>query len=197
MYDFVSGRLVERGAGEVVVEAGGIGYRFLVSGATAGRLPAEGKVTVWAEHMVRDDRHVLYGFASREERRMFLQLLSVNKVGPAIALALLSAMEPGDLAASIDAGDARRLSTVKGVGKRTAERLCLELKDRLTTLAAELPGRVTDRAASVAAALASLGYPRAAAQQAADVACAAAGAETPLADLVKRALQHFARSADA
>lgn len=188
MYEFLTGRLVDAGPDEVVLELSGVGWRLSVSGATASRLPVPGEaVTLFTHHVVRDERPVLFGFASREERALFEKLLTVSKIGPAIALSLLSAMEPGRLAAAVDAGDVGLLSKVKGIGKRTAERLCVELKGRLDGVGS-LPGAVTDRGASVSSALMALGYPRTAAAAAALAATEGAPVDTPLEDLVKQAL---------
>ncbi|HZM01273.1 MAG TPA: Holliday junction branch migration protein RuvA, partial [Planctomycetota bacterium] len=144
MYDFIRGRLSQRGPDEVVLDVGGLGYELAVSGATAGRLPAAGsEVTLFVHDRLKDERLVLYGFASREERQLFLKLLTVSRIGPGIALSLLSALEPGPLVAAVDGGDVATLSRVRGVGRRTAERLCVELKGRLDGLPA-LPGRLTD-----------------------------------------------------
>lgn len=187
MYDYLKGRLVERGPDEVVVDIGGIGYRLLVSGATASRLPDGEQVTLFVHDMLKDDRQVLYGFASTEERALFLRLLTVSRIGPGLALTLLSALEPAALAGAVEQGDIAALSRVRGVGKRTAERLCVELKGRLAGFD-PLPGAVTNRRAAVGSALMALGYPRATALLAAERACAAAGAEVPLEELVKLGL---------
>jgi holliday junction DNA helicase RuvA len=194
VYDYLSGRLTERGADEVVVDVGGVGYQLFVSGQTLGRLPApvlHGEppaITLFVHDLTRDERTILYGFASREERALFLKLLTVSRVGPGIALSLLSAMEPGALAAAVESGDHRSLARIRGVGQRLAERLVVELKGRLPDIA-PLPGRVTDQRAAVAAALVALGFGRPQALQAADRACTAGGANAALEALVKQALR--------
>jgi holliday junction DNA helicase RuvA len=194
VYDYLSGRLTDRGPDEVVVDVGGVGYQLFISGQTLGRLPAPGAhgdpppVTLFVHDLTRDERTVLYGFVSREERALFLKLLTVSRVGPGIALSLLSALEPAALASAVESGDHRALARVKGVGQRLAERLVVELKGRLADIA-PLPGRVTDQRAAVAAALGALGYPRPQALQAADRACTAGGAAAPLESLVKQALR--------
>jgi len=194
MYDFIRGRLAQRGPDEVVLDVGGLGYELAVSGATAGRLPAAGgEVTLFVHDRLKDERLVLYGFASREERQLFLKLLTVSRIGPGIALSLLSALEPGALVAAVDGGDVGSLSRVRGVGRRTAERLCVELKGRLDGLPA-LPGRLTDRTAAVASALVALGYPRAAARDAAE-RVAGRTADAPLETLVKQGLRELAGTA--
>ena len=202
MFDFLRGRLVERSPEGVVVDVAGVGFALAVSGATLGRLPesaaggaAAPEVTLFVHDVLREERCVLYGFASREERALFLRLLSVSRIGPGIALSLLSALEPSALAAAVESGDAAALAAVRGVGRRTAERLCVELKGRLATIAATLPGAVTDAQASVAAALVALGYPRSAARAAAELACRAApGRGVPLGELVKAGLRELSRS---
>ena len=195
MYDFLTGELVEHGPDEVVVQVAGIGYRLPVSGATSGRLPSPGnEVTLFTHHIVRDERMLLYGFGSRQERALFERLLGVSKVGPAIALALLSALDPPRLVAAIDGGDTGLLAKVKGVGKRTAERLCVELKDRLEAVSVVLPGLVTDRTSSVAAALVALGFQKAAAREAAVRVAAEAAPDTPLEELVKLGLALVGRA---
>jgi len=202
VYDYLSGRLAERGPDEVVVDVGGVGYQLHVSGQTLGRLPVPGAngeappITLFVHDLTRDERTVLYGFASREERALFLKLLTVSRVGPGTALSLLSAFEPGPLAAAVESGDHRVLGRVRGVGQRLAERLVVELKGRLSDIA-PLPGRVTDQRAAVAAALVALGYPRPAALQAADRACTAAGAGAALEALVKQALRLVGTTAGA
>jgi Holliday junction DNA helicase RuvA len=191
MYDFIRGRLTQRGPDEVVLDVGGVGYELSVSGATAGRLPAVGsEATLFVHDRIKEERAVLYGFASREERQLFLKLLTVSRIGPSIALALLSALEPGALVAAIDAGDVSALSRVRGVGRRTAERLCVELKGRLEGLPA-VPGRLTDRTAAVAAALAALGYPRASAREAAERVAGRGAPDLALETLVKQGLREL------
>ena len=193
MYDYLSGRLVERGPDEVVLDVGGVGYQLLVSGQTLGRLPVAGAspppITLFVHDLARDERTVLYGFASRQERALFLRLLTVSRVGPGTALTLLSALDPGTLAAAVESGDARALARVKGVGQRLAERLVVELKGRLTEFAAALPGRVTDQRAAVSAALVALGFQRAQAEKASGLACAGAAPGASLEALVKQALR--------
>ena len=202
MYDYLSGRLAERGPDEVVVDVGGVGYQLFVSGQTLGRLPVPGSngdtpsVTLFVHDLTRDERTVLYGFVSREERALFLKLLTVSRVGPGTALSLLSALEPGALASAVESGDHRSLARVRGVGQRLAERLVVELKGRLTDIAA-LPGRVTDQRAAVAAALVALGFPRPQALQAADQVCLAGGPGAPLEGLVKQALRLVGKAAGA
>jgi Holliday junction DNA helicase RuvA len=191
MYEYLTGRLVTAGPDEVVIDVGGVGYRMTVSGATLSRLPPAGEtITLYAWHLLRDDHALLFGFASREERALFERLCAVSKVGPATAMSMLSAMSPAALAAAIDAGDVAGLSRIKGIGKRTAERLCVELRDRLGPLP-DLPGPVRDQRAAVAAALTALGFQRRPAVEAATATLAEAGKDTALDQLVMLALRRI------
>lgn len=163
MYDYLRGRVATRDAGSVVLECGGIGFRLLVSASTLSHIPPEGEYLLYAHLRVREDSHDLYGFADPAERYLFRQLLDVSGVGPAVALGLLSAYEPEALAALIAGGDPVSLTRVKGVGKRTAERILVELRDRIRKegglTAASSPGSGTTRMDAVLA-LCSLGLPR-------------------------------------
>jgi Holliday junction DNA helicase RuvA len=117
--------------GEVVVDVAGVGYRLAVSAETLEHVPAAGKpVTLHSHLIVRDDALQLYGFATEEERDLFLMLLGVQSVGPKVALAVLSGGTPRDLLGALAAGDAARFQAVPGIGKRTAERIVVELREK-------------------------------------------------------------------
>jgi Holliday junction DNA helicase RuvA len=129
----VSGEVLVRRPDHVVVESGGVGYRLAVSAETLKGVPARGKqATLHAHLVVRDDSIHLYGFASEEERDLFLSLISVSGVGPKMAVAVLSGGTPRELLRAIAAGDSKRFQAVPGVGKRTAERLIVELREKVT-----------------------------------------------------------------
>jgi Holliday junction DNA helicase RuvA len=116
----------------VVVLAGGVGYRLAVSSETLRHVPAVGKeVTLHAHTILRDDAIALFGFAAEEERDLFLLLLGVQAVGPKVALAVLSGGPPRELLRAIAAGDAKRFQAVPGIGKRTAERIIVELRSKV------------------------------------------------------------------
>jgi Holliday junction DNA helicase RuvA len=128
----VSGEVAVRRADHVVISCGGVGYRLAVSGETLRRVPAVGSAcTLHAHLVVRDDALALYGFASEEERELFLMLLGVQSVGPKVALAVLSGGPPRELLAALAAGDSARLQSVPGIGKRTAERIIVELREKV------------------------------------------------------------------
>jgi Holliday junction DNA helicase RuvA len=129
----VRGEVLVRRPDHVVVESGGVGYRLAVSAETLKAVPARGKDASLHAHLVaRDDSLQLYGFASEEERDLFLHLISVSGVGPKVAIAILSGGTPRELLRAIAAGDGKRFQAVPGVGKRTAERVIVELREKVT-----------------------------------------------------------------
>jgi Holliday junction DNA helicase RuvA len=126
------GEVAVRRADHVVVLAGGVGYRLAVSAETLRQVPALGKpVTLLSHLVVRDDALALYGFATEEERDLFLALIGVQSVGPKVALAVLSGGTPRELVRALAAGDVARLQAVPGIGKRTAERIVVELREKV------------------------------------------------------------------
>jgi Holliday junction DNA helicase RuvA len=130
------GRLAEHDVESIVVEVGGIGYQVLITSATLGALPPVGSdcfVHVHS-HFVKDEPLRLYGFADAGERALFETLLSVQGVGPRVALAILAGLPPIELVRAISTGDVNRLTQIKGVGRKIAERLSLELRDKIGAL---------------------------------------------------------------
>jgi Holliday junction DNA helicase RuvA len=128
----VRGEVMVRRPDYVVLEAGGVGYRLAVSAETLKAVPSRGKQATLHAHLVaRDDSLSLYGFASEEERDLFLHLTSVSGIGPKVAIAILSGGPPRELLRAIAAGDAKRFQSAPGVGKRTAERLIVELREKV------------------------------------------------------------------
>ena len=132
MIALVQGEVVVRRGDHVVISASGVGYRLAVSAETLRHVPRVGETATLFSHLiVRDDALLLYGFATEEERDLFLLLLGVQSVGPKMALAVLSGGTPRDLLAAVAAGDHARLQAVPGIGKRTAERIVVELKSKV------------------------------------------------------------------
>jgi Holliday junction DNA helicase RuvA len=128
----IRGNVVVRRPDHVVVDCGGVGYRLAVSAQTLRQVPAAGRpVTLHAHLVVRDDQLALYGFHSEEERDLFLLLLGVQAVGPKVALAVLSGGSVRELLGALAAGDAARFQAVPGIGKRTAERIVVELREKV------------------------------------------------------------------
>jgi Holliday junction DNA helicase RuvA len=131
--ELVTGQVAARRPGHVVVAtAGGVGYRLAVSAETLRHVPAAGgEVSLLAHLVVREDAMSLFGFATQEERDLFGLLISVQSVGPKMALAVLSGGSPRELVAALAAGDTARLQAVPGIGKRTAERIVVELREKV------------------------------------------------------------------
>jgi Holliday junction DNA helicase RuvA len=128
----VRGSVAVRRADHVVVEAGGVGYRLAVSAETLRQVPAVGRtVTLHSHLVVRDDALALYGFATEAERDLFLMLIGVQSVGPKVALAVLSGGSARELVSALANGDVARLQAVPGIGKRTAERIIVELREKV------------------------------------------------------------------
>ena len=132
MIALLRGEVAVRRSDHVVILSGSVGYRAAVSAQTLAQVPAVGEhVTLHTHLIVRDDALALYGFASEQERDLFLMLLSVQAVGPKVALAVLSGGSPRELIGALAAGDAARFQAVPGIGKRTAERIIVELREKV------------------------------------------------------------------
>ncbi len=199
------GSLLVREEGVCVVEAGGVGYLVQISTHTAARLPSLGaEVQLRTRQIVREDALLLFGFADPDELRLFDLLISVNGVGPRMALAVLSGLTPASLAEAIRGEQVARLVAVPGIGRKTAERLVMELRDKLEFMpvlassGASAPkrkrvGPTDDRHEDAVAALLTLGYAPAQAQEAARSAAENAAPTDSLETLVKRALAGLAR----
>jgi holliday junction DNA helicase RuvA len=128
----VRGEVMVRRPDHVVIDAGGVGYRLAVSSETLKAVPAAGSdAFLHAELIARDDSLALYGFSSEEERDLFRQLITVSGIGPKVAIATLSGGSARDLLRAIAAGDAKRFQAVPGIGKRTAERIIVELREKV------------------------------------------------------------------
>ncbi|MCQ2528805.1 MAG: Holliday junction branch migration protein RuvA [Saccharofermentans sp.] len=180
MYSYIKGELVKRTDDYVVVDNNGIGYEILCPAALSLNLGDVGsQVTCWIYQSVREDDISLYGFASPEEKDMFLLLITVSGIGPKVAHSICSQMDPGTLAMTVINGDVKALTSVKGLGKKGAERIILEISDKLkksgaaasstvSKLTVPSGGRVivNNDAADAVEALMVLGYKEADAQEA-------------------------------
>jgi holliday junction DNA helicase RuvA len=204
------GRLLERAGGNCVIEVGGVGYFVQVSTTTARALPEEGGEVFLHTHLVvREDAHQLFGFHELDERRLFELLISVSGVGPKVALAVLSGMKPGALARAIRDENLAALVAVPGIGRKTAERLVVELRDKIELIAAAAaepaaapgPGRRagprSEHFEDAVAALVGLGYSAVQAQEAIRRASEASPADASLEDLVRGALARLTKTATA
>jgi Holliday junction DNA helicase RuvA len=196
------GILTHKSPEELTVEVGGVGYEVTYSPTGLHRLPEVGaEVFLHIYTNVRDDSIDLYGFSERQEKQMFIVLTSVSGVGPKLAMNILSGMNPAELAAAILTTDLARLTRLPGVGRKTAERLCVELKDKVQFLPTRDSGAVLatrpdegdQLAADVISALVNLGYPPASARQAVervkDAGTAADYAALSLEEVLRRALR--------
>ena len=144
MIALLQGEVAVRRGDHVVVACGGVGYRANVSAETLRHVPAAGKALTLHTHLIlRDDGMHLYGFATEEERDLFLMLIGVQSVGPKVALAVLSGGPPRELLSAVAAGDTARLQAVPGIGKRTAERIVVELREKVGAVSAEDPIVIT------------------------------------------------------
>lgn len=174
MIAWLSGTLVEADAGTLVLNVGGVGHEVSVTTAAAAALPMSGEpLTLFVHQVVREDALALFGFMQRQERDLFRSLIRANGVGPRLALAILSTLTVAELAEAVQSQAPARLTAVAGVGKKTAERLLIELKGKLDGFAAAAaPGVASGSAAPVGPvgdealrALLKLGYRPAEAQQ--------------------------------
>jgi len=174
----LEGRLYEMGPGEVIVDAGGIGWLVRIGLRTFEGLTGKSSAILWTHTLVRSDEITLYGFPSRDELEMFQRLIAIAGVGPRTALTLLSGMTPEELAAAVERGDAPRLQRVPGVGRKTADRIVLELRGRLPASGGPPGGDVAGDAVS---ALMNLGYSARESQR----AVRTAAKDQPAADLAE------------
>jgi Holliday junction DNA helicase RuvA len=184
------GRLREKTATSAWLDAGGVGYGVQISFSTFEVLPAVGsEVELLTSLVVREDAHQLFGFATAEERRLFELLLTVSGVGPRVALGVLSGMRPEALRRAIRGGDVGALTTVSGVGKKTAERILVDLRDKLQAEAPAAGGEALGGSAEDAvSALVSLGFPQVQARKSVQSALKETGADAPLEEIVRRSL---------
>ena len=189
----ITGTLVARHPPQIVVDVRGIGYELDVPMSTFYNLPATGaEVTLFTHLAVREDAHQLFGFASEEERHVFRQLLKISGIGARTALSVLSGLSVADLHQAVSAQETGRLTKVPGIGKKTAERLLLELKDKLdvTVVAARGAAGTAPASGDIVNALLALGYNEKEAAWAVNHLPGAAG----VADGIRQALKLLSKS---
>lgn len=132
MISFLRGIIEEKEEGRLVIDVNGVGYELFVSNNTLSSLPLQGETAKVLTYMaVREDGVFLFGFSTKEEKELFLKLITVSGVGPKLAISILSGLNLSDLTVAIKKEDVKLLSSIKGLGKKTAERICLELKDKI------------------------------------------------------------------
>ncbi len=185
------GKLIEKTPPQVLVDVGGVGYEVDVPMSTFCNLPAEGsEITLLTHFIVREDAQLLYGFATAAERQTFRALIRISGVGPRIALAVLSGMSTQDLADAVEQDNATLLTRVPGIGKKTADRLVLELKGKLAGNAfAPAGGAASAAQADILSALMALGY----SEREAQASVRALPAEVTVSEGIRLALKALAR----
>lgn len=207
MIAFLRGPVLAKSPNTVIIDAGGVGYEALVSGRTHDTLPELGQVCgLHVQTVVREDAITLFGFQAKEEKELFLLLVTVSGIGPRLALTILSGIGVDDLCQAIMAKDLSRLTALPGIGKKTAQRLCVELAEKVGGLGGEFPGAIGVAAptlttgtaqvmADAVSALVNLGYPQAMAGQALRTVAAQVGDGAdalPVEEWIRRALRVLA-----
>ena len=171
MIAHIRGRLLSKHPNQVIVDCGGVGYQLAITVPTFSGLPDEGsEVSLFVHTHVREDQIALFGFLKTDEKALFEKLIAVSGIGPKLAITVLSGMAAQDMIAAIRSNDLTKLTKIPGVGKKTAERMVLELKDKLdqfsTTEATTIAAATTPLEEDILSALVNLGYQRTAAERA-------------------------------
>jgi Holliday junction DNA helicase RuvA len=188
----IHGKLIEKHPPQIVVDVQGVGYELDVPMSTFYQLPATGaEVLLYTHLVVREDAHQLFGFATEPERRAFRQLLRISGIGARTALSVLSGLSVADLREAVSAQDGGRLTKIPGIGKKTAERLLLELRDKLDAVAVtSTAGKGDGQAADISNALLALGYN----EREAGWALKQLTAGVPIAEGIRQALKLLSKS---
>ena len=196
MIGYLEGNLKQLDATRALVLAGGVGYELHISLQTYYRLEGKSQVALEVYTHVREDALALYGFAGAEEKYAFEKLISISGIGPTLAQKILSGIDPADLAEAIARDDARKLSSIPGVGKKTAERICLELRDKMVLPAQTTTPAVPTRLSvddDVQSALVNLGYRPKDSELAVEKARQELGSDAEFSAVLKRALRHLTK----
>lgn len=196
MIAFLRGRLVHKDPTFVVIDVGGVGYQVSISLATYSDIKDDENIVLHTHLAIREDAHILFGFSKEAEKKLFQQLISVNGVGPSTAIVMLSYMDSAELKSAIIHENAAALQSIKGIGGKTAQRVIIELKDKLkkeswedsvTPVSSGAHNTLRKEALS---ALLTLGLPKAAAEKSVDAVLKKSGNTITLEDLVKQALKN-------
>jgi holliday junction DNA helicase RuvA len=195
MIAFLKGRLAHKEPSHVVIDVNGVGYGVTISLQTFSTIKDQESIFLYTHLSIREDAHVLFGFATEAEKKMFLHLISVNGVGPSTAIVMLSYMEVEELKTAIAREDLVTLQKVKGIGGKTAQRLIVELRDKLKREVPEessgsLPMAYNTIKQQALSALVTLGIPKPAAEKSVDAILKKSGNSLTLEDLVKQALKN-------
>jgi holliday junction DNA helicase RuvA len=196
MIAFLRGKLVQKDPTFVIIDVGGVGYHVNVSLATYSDIKDQENILLFTHLTIREDAHILFGFSKQGEKKLFQQLISVNGVGPGTAIVMLSYMNSEELKTAIVQENASALQSIKGIGGKTAQRVIIELKDKLkkeTWEDAQSPvslGTHNTLRREALSALLTLGLPKAAAEKSVDAVLKKSGNTITLEDLVKQALKN-------
>ena len=197
MIGYLEGRVKHLDANHAIVVTNGVGYEVHISASTYYKLEGKRDIALEIYTHVREDALSLYGFATPEEKFAFEKLISISGIGPTLAQKILSGIDAPDLADAVSRSDTRKLTSIPGVGKKTAERICLELRDKLTLTEAQRASAPTMARMNieddVQSALINLGYRQKDAEAAIDSAKKEVGAEAELSTLLKAALRQLTR----
>ena len=185
----LNGKLVEKNPTELVVDCNGVGYEVKISLTTFTSLGNEEAVKIFTKLIVREDAHILYGFATKEEREMFTYLISVSGIGPNIAMIMLSSLVPEEIAHAIQTEDVQTIQSIKGIGAKTAQRVIIDLKDKMLKMTFSneniFSSNNTNRFDALTA-LVSLGFDKKSAEKAIDKISTG---EESVEELIKKALK--------
>jgi len=196
MIAFLKGKLVYKDPTHVVIDVNGVGYHVIISLQTFSAVKDQENILLYTHLSIREDAHVLFGFSSEAEKKLFQQLVSVSGVGPSTAIVMLSYMNSNELKSAIVQEDAASLQAIKGIGGKTAQRVIIELKDKLkkeswedTQSTVSMGAHNTVRKEALSALL-TLGLPKATAEKSVDTVLKKSGNTITLEDLVKQALKN-------
>lgn len=200
MIGYIKGQLLQKKPNMLLVDVRGVGYEIFIPLTSFYELPGEGnEVSLRIHTHVREDALTLFGFHTQREKDLFLKLISISGIGPKLAIAILSGAQVEELAQAIAEGNVARLTSIPGVGRKTAERLVLELKSQMTPFL--LPGQAESSKQTgahsaleddILSALVNLGYPRAAAEKALSAVLRSADCERTFEEVLRQTLRHLA-----
>ena len=185
----LNGKLIEKNPTDLIIDCGGVGYEVKISLNTFSVLGSEEAIKVYTKLIVREDAHVLYGFATKEEREMFNHLISVSGIGPNTAMIMLSSLIPDEIAHAIQSEDVRTIQSIKGIGAKTAQRVIIDLKDKMLKMvfsSENIFSQNNTNRFDALTALVSLGFDKKAAEKAIDKV---ATGEESVEQLIKDALK--------
>lgn len=170
MITHLNGRLTEKNPTTIIIECGGVGYDVRISLNTFSALGSDENLKIYTQQIIREDAHLLFGFATTSERDLFNLLISVSGIGPSIAILMLSALQPAEIANAIQTEDVRTIQSIKGIGAKTAQRVIIDLKDKMVKVEWDgapniFAGHNTNRFDALTA-LISLGFDKKAAEKA-------------------------------